>query len=161
MLVVPCDLLIELWAILSFSHSCWISGWPIVTTLAERLNRAESSQIWSFKRFKASSRESWKHATRSLDHFSTGWNMCITHLHGRKELVRRSAFDFGTQGFPEYGPKNLVGMPLASDVGGLILARMRASTCADFMLVALHKPVPCSSTRSWSIVFVSINCIYI
>ena len=131
MLVVPCDLLIELWAILSFSHSCWISGWPIVTTLAERLNRAESSQIWSFKHFKASSRESWKHATRSLDHFSTGWNMRITHLHGRKELVRRSAFDFGTQGFPEYGPKNLVGMPLASDVGGLILAGMRASTGAQ------------------------------
>ena len=91
LLAVPCDLLIELWAILSFSHGCWISGWPIVTTLAKRLNRAESSQIWSFKRFKASSRESWKHATRSLDHFSTGWNMCITHLHGRKEPVRRSA----------------------------------------------------------------------
>ena len=49
--------------------------------------------------------------------------------------------------FPNTDPKNLVGMPLASDVGGLILAGMRASTGADFMLVALHKPVPRSSTR--------------
>ena len=30
--------------------------------------------------------------------------------------------------FPNTDPKNLVGMPLASDVGGLILAGMRAST---------------------------------
>ena len=44
--------------------------------------------------------------------------------------------------FPNTDPKNLVGMPLASDVGGLILAGMRASTRADFMRVALHKPVP-------------------
>ena len=63
--------------------------------------------------------------------------------------------------FPNTDPKNLVGMPLASDVGGLILAGMRASTCADFMLVALHKPVPCSSTRSWSIVFVKKYQLYL
>ena len=105
MLVVPCDLLIELWAILSFSHSCWISGLPIVTTLAKRLNRAESSQIWSFKRLKASSRESWKHATRSLDHFSTGWNMCITHGMVEKNLSGGQRLTLVHKDFPNTDPR--------------------------------------------------------
>ena len=61
--------------------------------------------------------------------------------------------------FPNTDPKNLVGMPLASDVGGLILAGMRASTGADFMLVALHKPVPRSSTRSSSVLRVDMTLV--
>ena len=83
---------------------------------------------------------------------------CVLHIcMVEKNLSGGQRLTLVHKDFPNTDPKNLVGMPLASDVGGLILAGMRASTGADFMLVALHKHVPRSSTRSSSVLQVDIS----
>ena len=67
-----------------FSHR-WVSGPIVPPGGAKWLNRAESSQIWSFN---ASSRESWKHATPPLDlkWFSIAQCQLIHVEMGRREV---------------------------------------------------------------------------
>ena len=67
-----------------------------------------------------SSRESWKHATRPLEEWFSAGQCCLIHVYKVGGQCRRRVH----RDCPNRDPGNLVGMLLASDVGGLILAGM-------------------------------------
>ena len=95
-----------------------VGKWPhsIPTGGAKWLNRAESSQIWSFN-------EAPHEKVGNTLHGHLSGILLLDTLYCRKVIV--GGWYTYTQGLPESGrPGNLVGMLVASDVGGLILPGM-------------------------------------